>query len=869
MLLKKLPYYCTFIQKQNCSKNYYTFPVIFTTMKYLKFLLIIAALVLSCCAVTRAQAQSLPQGIPSNLSNVNVNDLSDAQIRQLMQQAQSAGLSDDQLLQQAQARGMSDDQIQALQKRITDMRSKDGFGSKSNNVDSGFQSSRKLNYKDTTSNDTAMTNARRRNPYEALKPKIFGADLFRNKNMKFEPNLRIATPVNYMVGPDDQLYVSVYGRSVANWKLDVTPEGNINIPGVGILSVAGKTIEQATTSIKSKLAASNYAVGKGTSVQVSLGNIRSIQVIVAGQVVKPGSYTLPSLATVFNALYACGGPNDNGSFRQIAIIRNNRVIRHLDVYDFLTKGEEKDNIALQDQDIIQVPTYRTRVELAGEVKIPALFEVLPGESLGDVIKFAGGFTDQAYTARIKVIQISDQQRRLTDVIENDYNSYTPLRGDKYVIQRILERYANRVTITGAVFRPGEYELQKGLTMSQLIGNAAGLKEDAFSGRGSITRLNPDNSKALIPFNVKGIMDKSTPDIVLQREDSVSISSIFDLRNKYKITIKGEVRKSGTFAYADSMTVADLIVRAGGFAEGASAKRIEVARRVNNSDPTSKNSVVAQVFSVNVDSQLKEGTANFVLQPFDIVSVYGLPGYETQRTVKVDGQVLYPGYYTIQTKNEKISDIIARAGGLSASADVDGGTLKRNNYAILGVDKNKADTAQLERERVAREARLKMNYKDSTKSTKADTVIQRNNYVGIDLKKILEKPGSAIDLLVEDGDEIRVPKQQQIVRVNGEVLFPSAVVYTGNKSFKDYVLNAGGFSPSALKRGAYIVYANGTVKGTRKFLFFNNHPAVKPGSEIYVPKKLPPNPATVGQIIGITTGLASLGAIILGVLSLNR
>ena len=829
-------------------------------MKYIKSLLFIVAFLLCCCSVNIISAQSV-QSIPSNLSNINVGDLSDAQIRQLINQAQSSGLSDNQLLQQAQSRGMSDDQLQQLQKRITDIRSKDGFGSKSNNLDTTFQSGRKLNYSDTT-NDTSQV---KRDPY---KPKIFGADLFRNKNLRFEPNLKIATPVNYIVGPEDQLYINVYGKSVANWKLEVSPDGNINIPGVGITNVSGKTIEQATAQIKSMLLRSNYAIGSGTSVQVSLGNIRSIRVTIVGQVVKPGSYTLPSLATVFNALYASGGPTDNGSFRQIAIIRNNRIIRHLDIYDFLTKGEEKDNIALQDQDIIQVPTYRTRVELSGEVKIPALFEVLPGETLADVIKFAGGFTDQAYTARIKVVQISDQQKKLTDVIENDYKSYVPLRGDKYFVNRILERYENRVTITGAVFRPGEYELQKGLTVSQLIANAAGLREDAFGGRGSITRLNADNSKALIPFNVKGILNKSAADIPLQREDSVSISSVFELRNKYQVTIKGEVRKGGTFAYADSMTVEDLIIKAGGFAEGASPKRIEVARRVNNSDPTSRSSTVAQVFSINADAQLKDEAAGFTLQPYDIVSVYSLPGYEKQRTVKVDGEVIYPGYYTIQKKNEKISDIIARAGGLSASADVEGGTLKRSNYAILGVDKNKADTAQLEKERIAREARLRKTYKDSSK-TEGESMVQRNNYVGIDLKEILKAPGSNIDLLVEDGDEIRIPKQQQIVRVNGEVLFPSAVVYANGKSFKDYVLNAGGFSPGALKRGAYVVYANGTVRGTRKFLFFNSHPEVKPGSEIYVPRKLPPNPNTGVQILGYTTGLASLGAIILGILSLHK
>jgi len=830
-------------------------------MKYLKPFLYAAVFFICSIASQSAYCQSIPQ----NLSNVSVNSLTDAQIRQLLQQAQGAGLSDNQIVTQAESRGLPEDQGQLLTDRIAAIRSKDGTSSIQNGPDTTMRSTRKLNYRpdgDTTSRQQEF------DVYESLRPKVFGSELFRNKNMKFEPNLKLATPLNYIIGPEDQLYLNVYGKSVANWKVEVSPEGNINVPGVGIINVSGKTIEQATSVIRSKLSSSNYAIGHGTSLQVGLGNIRSIRVILLGQVTRPGTYTLPSVATVFNALYSAGGPNDNGSFRQIAVIRNNRVVRRLDVYDFLTRGDEKDNILLQDQDIIQVPTYRTRVELSGEVKIPGLFEMLPGETLSTLLGFAGGFTDQAYTSRIKVIQVSGQQRRLTDVIENDYGSYTPLHGDKYVVERILERYENRVKIGGAVFRPGEYELQKGLTLTGLITAAAGLKEDAFSGRGSITRLKVDNTKELIAFNVKDIENKTAPDIGLQREDSVSIASIFDLRDKYQVTVQGEVRKAGTFAYADGMTAEDVIIEAGGFSEGASPKRIEVARRVNNSDPTSKNSPVAQVFSVNVDRELKSGEADFQLQPFDIVSVYSLPGYEKQRSVKVEGEVLYPGYYTIEKKNEKVSDIIARAGGLSASADVDGGTLKRSNIAILGVEKNKADTAELQRERIERLNRLKKDYRDSTKVNE-DTTELRNNYVGIDLKKILAEPGSSIDLLVEDGDEIRIPKQQQIVKVNGEVLFPSAVVYSGNKTLKDYVLNAGGYSPKALKRAAYVVYANGTVKGTRKVFFFNSHPTVKPGSEIYVPKKPEPRVNAGQQILGYATGLAAIGAIILGIIQVTK
>ncbi|RYY07735.1 MAG: capsule biosynthesis protein [Sphingobacteriaceae bacterium] len=823
-------------------------------MNKINFLVLLFFLCLCFGIVKNASAQTNLQ----NLSSVNVDDLTDQQIKEYLQKAESSGLSETALLQQAQNRGMSISQIQKLRLRITSIRSKAGLvGSADTNV----VSQRRLNYDQANQNSPVNST----DIFENLKPKIFGADLFRNKNTSFEPNLKLATPVNYIIGPDDQLNINVYGNSLVNWKLDVSPEGNINIPGIGVLNVGGKTIENATSLIKNKLAANNYAIGRGTNVQVTLGNIRSIKVIMNGQLINPGTYTLPSLATAFNALTVAGGPNEIGSLRQIKIIRNNRIIRNLDVYDFLVKGSQKDNITLQDQDIIQVPAYRTRVELTGQIKIPALFEVLPGESLQTILNYAGGFTDSAYTARIKVSQVSDQQRKLTDVVEADYNSYTPLRGDKYFVESILNRFENRVVINGAVFRPGEYELQNGLTLFQLIQNAAGLKEDAFTERGTITRLKPDNSTEIISFNIKDVLNKAS-NVLLQREDVVNISSIFDLRDRYQISISGSVRKPGTFAFADNMKVEDLILQAGGFAEGASLLRVEVARRINDANPQSKSSKVAEVFSVNIDSQLKLASVNFVLKPFDIVSVYSLPGYEKQKTVKVEGEVLYPGSYTIQTKNEKISDLLARAGGLTASADVQGGSLKRNNTAILGIDKNRSDTVAIAQERTDQLNRLKRAYRDSTKT---DDTQLRNNYVGIELDKILKMPGSKIDLLMEDGDVLRIPKQQQVVRVNGSVLYPSAVIYSQSKSFKAYVLNAGGFSPNALKKRAYVVYPNGTVRGTRKILFFNNHPSVKPGSEIFVPEK----PKSIGNgiqtVLGLTTGLASLGAIILGILSLRK
>jgi protein involved in polysaccharide export with SLBB domain len=816
-------------------------------MNNIKLLLSTLIVLLCVLAYSPISAQNLPQ-------NINLDALSDEQLLQYIAQTQASGLSDEQILQKAQSSNMSAAQIQRLQLRIREIRKKQ---SNTENF------SEKSSLRQLSNGDTMQVRQQAQiNPNRNSDPKLFGSELFRNSTGNtFEPNLKIATPINYVVGPDDHLHISINGKSLANWDLLVSPEGNINLPGIGMLKVAGRTIEQATQSIKSKLAANNYAVDKGTNVTVTLGDIRSIKVIIQGEVVRPGTYTLSSLASAFVGLSAAGGPNDIGSFRKIQVIRNSRLVSTLDLYDFLLKGSRKSDIALQDQDIILVPSYNIHVTLKGEVKIPAIFETLPGETLQDLINYSGGFTDQAYTARIKVIRVNDREREVADILESDYKNTIPLRGDKYTVDKILERYVNRISIKGAVFRPGDFELQKGLTLSKLIQNAGGLKEDAFTRRGSIIRLKPDNTIEQISFNVSdAILNKPEADYVLQREDIVTISSIFDLRDQYKVTIKGDVRRPGEFIYADSMKVADLIIRAGGFAEGASTERVEVSRRIFNADPRTSNSSVAQVYSINVSADLKGGNVGFVLKPFDIVSIFSLPGYEIQKTVKVEGEVIYPGEYAIQKKNEKISDILMRAGGLTASADVDGSSLKRDNAAVLGIDKNKSkiDTNTLNKEHADRLKRLQQNYKDSTNTDDQ----MRNHFVGIDLKKILKNPGTGEDLILEDGDVLTVPKQQQIVRVNGEVLFPSAVVYNNGKGFKGYVLNAGGFSPNALKGGAYVIYPNGTVKATSKFLFFNIHPRVKPGSEIYVPKKPEKKGLSAQELVGITTGIVSLGAIIL-------
>jgi len=795
---------------------------------------------------------------PNMLSAQNFPVESEQQLQQAIAKARASGMTDQQIIEAAKARGASAGQLEILRRKLSSRNAEPD--SNLTLTDTAFRSSaRKLNYQPDSSK-TAKGLPRQKNIF--MLP-VFGSDLFSGTSSTFEPNLNLATPVNYIVGPDDQLNINISGRSVVNWKLQVSPEGNINIPGIGMVAVGGKTVSAATSLIKSKLQANRFAIGNGSDLSVTLGNIRSIKVIMTGQLTRPGTYTLPSLATAFNALYAAGGPGESGSYRAIEIIRNNRVLRRLDIYDFLTKGDQQGNIGLQDQDIIRVPSYRTRVELGGQVITPARFEVLPGETLDDLLRFAGGFTNEAYTEKIKVDQVSEQQRRLSDIPEQDYKNYVPLRGDRFFVDRIIDRYINRVTISGAVFRPGTYALEKGMKLSTLIAKASGLKEDAFPGRGLITRLKADNTKEIISFDPSAIKNGGGPDVPLLREDSVVIASVFDLRDPYTVRITGEVRQPGEYVYGEKMTVEDLIIRSGGFSQGASGTRIEVARRITDSDPTAANPAIAKVFSVNVGYDLKS-TGDFVLQPYDVVSVYPLPGFEKQRLVKVQGEVLYPGTYAIEHKNEKISDIVKRAGGLTASADAEGGTLQRKMTALDSRQRTDADSLTLQRAQQLN--RLKLLSKDSTGTSTAQLV---NNRVGIQLADIIAKPGSVSDIPVEDGDILIVPQQQRTVRVSGEVLYPGTVVFERGKSLGSYIDNAGGFGQRAYKGKAYVVYPNGTVKATRHFLFFKSYPLVKPGSDILIPKKPEKRGLSTTEFIGITSALASLAAIVLGIISLHK
>lgn len=830
-------------------------------LRYIK----VVILLISLCLATALKAQN-----QQDFSNIRVDELTDTQIRQFIAQVEAAGLSEAQLEQVALARGMSSTEIQKLRQRVDKLKTTEAQKSgkqnqqKNNATTSGSnrQGSYGRNYNLDQPDPVDSLQVRRdtltlaEKTLASLKSKIFGADLFRNQKLTFEPNLRLATPRNYQIGPDDELLIDIYGYSEASYQLKVSPEGTINVPYIGVIPVSGMTIEQASSRIKSRLSTIYSGLKSGnTSVSIAVGNIRSIKVILTGEVVKPGTYTLPSLATVFNALYSSGGPTENGSFRQIELIRAGKKIGTLDIYDFLLHGEFKNNYRLQDQDVIRVPNYQKRVEIVGEVKRPGIFEMKPEEKLSDLIRFAGDFNERAYRARVKVLKNTATERKIDDVTSDKFSAYLPSGGDKYFVDQILDRFENRVTIEGAVFRPGQFELSSGLTVKQLIQKAEGLREDAFRNRAYITRLKDDLQTELVSFDVAKVLSGEAPDIALKREDVITISSIFDLKEEYNVRVEGEVLRPGRLNFAEGMTLEDAIIQAGGLKESATPKRVEISRRVKNSDVMSESATTAQVFQIDINQDLKRATAGFVLQPFDIVAVRPSVGYSKQKLVKVEGEVLYPGIYTITRKDERISDLVKRAGGFTAYAYVDGASLQRpGSQEQDSIDVQK----KLEKNRLKQFQRLQKSISDTLK---IEEEVVRNDYVGINLPRILKKPQGKDDLFLEDGDILTVPKQLQTVKVSGEVLSPVTVVYSGGKGFKRYISNAGGFSDKAKRRSAYIIYANGSVESAGKFLFFNNYPAVKPGSEIFVPKKAEGRRMTPGEVVGITSGLASLAAII--------
>ncbi len=790
-------------------------------------------------------SQQAPAGISmQNFATVKVDELTDDQVNQFWTQAQSNGMNLTKIEQLALQRKMPQTEFNKLKSRIEKLAS---AGAVNVNVTQGERSYNieKGNVVDAKDINAAFSN---------LKPKIFGSDLFNNKNLTFEPNLKMATPQDYQLGPDDEIVIDLYGYSDASYKLKVSPEGSIRIPNIGPVSVSGLTIEQASKRIIGELASVYSGIGSGQSkVNISIGNIRSIKVTILGEVNTPGTYTLSSLSTVFNGLYASGGPSENGSFRKIQVVRNNKVIATIDIYDFLMNGATKGNILLQDQDIIKVSPYEIRVEMKGEVKRPGLYEAVKGETIKNMITYSGGFTDNAYRERLKVFRNTNKERSVADIPVESINTFNPQSGDVFTIDKLLIRFSNRVQINGAVFRPGFFALEEGMTLSKLILKADGLKEDAFTERGIIYRLKLDNSTEVLSFNLKDITSGKT-DISLKREDIIQIASKLEMREAYTVSISGEVLKPGSYPFGENMKVEDLIIAAGGLKESSSSK-VEISRRLKNSDPNSKTGDIATIIKYEINKENLISTSDIVLMPFDNISIFPSPGYSIQKNIRIEGEVLFPGQYSISKKNERLSEIISRAGGLTAQAFAEGAILIRTT-TLSDIDE------------IIKKKKLEAITKQSSDTIKGNMLSEKesseskSNIVGINLYKILKNANSNSDLYLEDNDIIRIPKLLQTIQISGEVLYPVKVKYESGNGFKSYVNGAGGFSARSLKSRSYIVYANGTAASTKHFLFINFYPKVKPGSEIIVPVREESRKTSAIEIASIATSVSTLAFLLI-------
>ncbi len=820
-----------------------------------------------------------------NPASIKVDNLTDAQIEQYVKKPELMGYSESQLEAFARAQGVPVSETQKLKERLEQIRRKkqNKGGSPSGSSDVSSKNSN-FNGRQVEGLDRTDSLKNRNNrpsldslEQESKQPKIFGSDLFRNKNLTFEPNLRMATPRNYIIGPDDEILLDISGDNEVSYKLPVSPEGNIRVDYVGNVNISGLSISSAREKLKQRLSATYPAIKTGrTQVDVNIGNIRSIRVTLTGEATKPGTYTLPSLATVFNALYAAGGPSENGTYRKIEVIRNNRIISTIDLYDFLVTGIQQGNISLQDQDIIHIPVYGGRIEFEGEVKRPAIFETKAGEPLSEIISYAGGFNEDAYTSKIKVLQKTSKERSVKDIYADQFTNYIPSSGDRFIVEPILERFENRVTVIGAVFRPGIFGLEPGMTLKEVLERADGVREDAFLERGIINRLKSDNSVELINFNVHDVLEGNGEQIYLKREDKIEISSIFDLRDEYKFVVQGQVRFPGEFPFATNATLADMIQRAGGINEGAKNARIEIARRLDYRD--SKDSASAKTILVNIENGILSNPS-VVLQPYDVITVLGDAGFRVQRQIKIEGEVRYPGIYTITNENERISDIVKRAGGLTQYAYAEGASLRRTGISKINAEEQRAKRQALRNNRSGEQNQQdsldtdfdaeNTNLKGVNSGAKnkalekvsqqqvTEANIEPSDLVGIELKRIIENPYQKGDLLVLDGDIIRVPKELETVKVMGEVLNPNNVVYVKGKSLKYYINQAGGFTDNALKKRIFVQYANGAVKGKS-----GGYPDVKPGAEIVVPKRAPREKLSSQAWIGIGTGVASTLAIII-------
>lgn len=774
--------------------------------------------------------------------------MSDEQVVNYVKTATKAGKSQQQIMKELASKGVTRAQAERI-KRQYENQQPPNIDKKDTNQDR-MRSHLPIEtiQEEIFSEGVAASNTQTTPPSETGKM-IFGRDIFNTRNLTFAPSQNMATPANYKLGPGDQIIIDIWGDSQDNIQQTISPDGYISIPNIGLIYLNGMTISTAENYLKrelNKIYSGILDENPNSYLKVTLGQIRTIQINVMGEVVLPGTYALSSLSTIFHALYKAGGVKELGSLRNINLMRNGKKIATVDVYEFILNGKTLEDIKLQEGDVIIVPPYELLVEIGGKVKRPMFYEMKKGETVKNLIEYAGHFTGDAYTKNIQMTRKNGREYQIHTIDDLDYSVFQLMDGDALNVSAMLDRFENRLEIKGAVYRPGLYQFSGQLnTVKQLIEKADGLKGDAFTTRAVLQREREDLKLEIIQVDIKNILNGTKPDIPLQRNDILYIPSIHDLEDIGSVEIFGEISKPGVYTYADNMTLEDLIIQAGGLLEAASIVKIDIARRIKNNKSTESTSAVGKMFTFALkEGFVIDGEPGFTLQPYDQIYVRRSPGYQEQINVQIEGEVLYEGTYALTNKSERLSDVVKKAGGVSDFAYVKGAKLMRkaNEEEI----KRLKDIVEMMQREMGGEASM-----DSLK-LEIDTVFS----VGINLEEALKNPGSDADIVLREGDKLLIPELTNTVRINGAVLIPNTVAYKENSSVKDYISQAGGFANGARKSKAFIIYMNGQVakvKGSGRGM-------VEPGCEIVVPikDKTKAEKWNIQTILGIASSLGSLG-----------
>lgn len=813
-------------------------------MKIVKRVLFALFIILSCS--NQLLAQNTLFDI-QDLSQIKIDDLSNDELISFYNKAIASGITETQLYKMATERGLPESELTKLKERLRLI----------NSDKKSFQKSDEPQEDRTSQQPHLYDTIGQSLPLQKFKndETIFGSELFTTNSLVFEPNLRIPAPAGYILGPDDELVISVYGFSEKKYNVTINEQGEIYIPNVGPLYLSGLSIEEASERIKSKLASTIYrAINTGkTKVQVSLGKIRSIRVTVIGQAKKPGTYTVSSLTTLYNILYLCGGPTSMGSYRDIEVIRANQVKRTADLYDFLVDGIQKDNIILQEGDVIRIPYYKNRVTLSGNVKREGKFEMKDNETFDDLLKYAGGFTDNAYRGSVTVVRITDTEKKIIDLNANQFKTFKPNSSDKYIVNKLQNEFGNRIVISGSVLRPGPYELEPGLTVQSLIEKAGRLTRDAYTKRIVIFRYLKNKMPTTLSVNLDSISELHQ-NVALIKDDSVAVHSIFEFQDNDFVSIEGNVRKPGKIPWRENLSLRDLLLSAGGISDSGDSSTIEISRRIKNVNVDKSNYNESRLFNIDIADK-NDLTKDVLLQPYDIVIVKSLPGYTVQRTVLLLGEVKGPGRYGLQKSEDKISDLFQRVGGFKASADSTTLTIRRNiksNLTIAEREKLFQRILNINPDSLSLHPRLK------------DELYKQYDLISVDLESALSNPSSTDNLVLEDGDVLTVDRNSSLVRISGEVYNPTIIPYKENKNLKYYVQQAGNFTPYARKSGALVIYPDGKAASVKHFLWFKSYPSVTPRSEIFVPQRIKTNRARLGtgELALIVSALGILANVII-------